>query len=235
MLLGRFSSQRHEIYLYKLGQTVAKAIRVLLEHRIKTENIILLNLFATPNGVQTVTRQFPDLKILTSEIHPVAPNHFGQKYFGTDWGLETSGCMMTRMKTDRLGPFITTTSRRVNRDNLTAASPSFIDGRWIKRAVWLYRQILHQQLVGVCIEHSSNVALASPCHRDRGKTRFPIRSSDCHSHCSYQLIVISLPRSSEIFAIVSIISMNCGNRALRCTCYLISLFWLLYIILYTFC
>ena len=66
------------------GQTVAKAIRVLLEHRIKTENIILLNLFATPNGVQTVTRQFPDLKILTSEIHPVAPNHFGQKYFGTD-------------------------------------------------------------------------------------------------------------------------------------------------------
>ena len=63
---------------------MAKAIRVLLEHRIKTDNIILLNLFATPNGVQTVTRQFPDLKILTSEIHPVAPNHFGQKYFGTD-------------------------------------------------------------------------------------------------------------------------------------------------------
>lgn len=25
------------------------------------------------------------MKILTSEIHPVAPNHFGQKYFGTDW------------------------------------------------------------------------------------------------------------------------------------------------------
>ena len=24
------------------------------------------------------------MKILTSEIHPVAPNHFGQKYFGTD-------------------------------------------------------------------------------------------------------------------------------------------------------
>lgn len=24
------------------------------------------------------------MKILTSELHPVAPNHFGQKYFGTD-------------------------------------------------------------------------------------------------------------------------------------------------------
>jgi len=79
--------QRRVLLMYPImstGQTVAKAIRVLLEHRIKTENIILLNLFATPNGVQTVTRQFPDLKILTSEIHPVAPNHFGQKYFGTD-------------------------------------------------------------------------------------------------------------------------------------------------------
>lgn len=25
------------------------------------------------------------MHILTSEVHPVAPNHFGQKYFGTDW------------------------------------------------------------------------------------------------------------------------------------------------------
>lgn len=79
--------QRRVLLMYPImstGQTVAKAIRVLMEHRIKTENIILLNLFATPNGVQTVTKQFPDLKILTSEIHSVAPNHFGQKYFGTD-------------------------------------------------------------------------------------------------------------------------------------------------------
>jgi hypothetical protein len=25
------------------------------------------------------------MKILTSELNAVAPNHFGQKYFGTDW------------------------------------------------------------------------------------------------------------------------------------------------------
>lgn len=29
--------------------------------------------------------KFPDMSVLTSEIHPVAPNHFGQKYFGTEW------------------------------------------------------------------------------------------------------------------------------------------------------
>ena len=39
-------------------------------------------------GLKSVTEAYPSLKILTSEIHPVAPNHFGQKYFGTE--LESS-------------------------------------------------------------------------------------------------------------------------------------------------
>ena len=34
-------------------------------------------------AAKTVIDKFPELTILTSEIHPVAPNHFGQKYFGT--------------------------------------------------------------------------------------------------------------------------------------------------------
>ena len=33
---------------------------------------------------EKVLQQFPGLRILTSEIHPIAPTHFGQKYFGTD-------------------------------------------------------------------------------------------------------------------------------------------------------
>lgn len=85
------------------GNTVIQSVKVLKEHGVKEECIILSNLFCTPAAVQTVMKSFPkvkiqqishqitltvrvslQLKILTSEVHPVAPNHFGQKYFGTD-------------------------------------------------------------------------------------------------------------------------------------------------------
>ena len=35
-------------------------------------------------GLQSVNSQFPGVHILTSEIHHVAPNDFGQRYFGTE-------------------------------------------------------------------------------------------------------------------------------------------------------
>ncbi|GLH13801.1 Uracil phosphoribosyltransferase [Gryllus bimaculatus] len=66
------------------GNTVIKAVAVLKEHHVLEENIILSNLFCTPFAAQMVTTTFPQMKILTSEVHPVAPNLFGQKYFGTD-------------------------------------------------------------------------------------------------------------------------------------------------------
>jgi len=66
------------------GNTVAKSMRVLKEHSVKEENVVLLNLFCTPQAAKTVTDAFPKMQILTSEVHAVAPNHFGQKYFGTD-------------------------------------------------------------------------------------------------------------------------------------------------------
>uniref|UniRef100_A0A182WLH2 Phosphoribosyltransferase domain-containing protein n=1 Tax=Anopheles minimus TaxID=112268 RepID=A0A182WLH2_9DIPT len=50
----------------------------------RQNSIILSNLFCTPIAARMVVTAFPDLKILTSELHPIAPNHFGQKYFGTD-------------------------------------------------------------------------------------------------------------------------------------------------------
>lgn len=93
-----------------------KAVKILKEHGVLEENIIVLNLFCTPHGksmflklrdrfsttwqyrvyrllrtpcfsfvaARCVISTFPEMTILTSEIHPVAPNHFGQKYFGTD-------------------------------------------------------------------------------------------------------------------------------------------------------
>ncbi|CAL8103966.1 unnamed protein product [Orchesella dallaii] len=66
------------------GNTVIKSVNVLKEHLVQEENIILANLFCTPTAVRTVLSTFPNMKILTSEVHPIAPNHFGQRYFGTD-------------------------------------------------------------------------------------------------------------------------------------------------------
>lgn len=66
------------------GNTVITAIAVLKEHNVREENIILSNLFCTPFAAKSLTTAFPKMTILTSELHPVAPNHFGQKYFGTD-------------------------------------------------------------------------------------------------------------------------------------------------------
>ncbi|XP_017785233.1 PREDICTED: uracil phosphoribosyltransferase homolog [Nicrophorus vespilloides] len=80
-------AKRQVLLMYPImstGNTVTQAVKVLKEHGVKEDCIILSNLFCTPAAVQIVTDSFPKMKILTSEVHPVAPNHFGQKYFGTD-------------------------------------------------------------------------------------------------------------------------------------------------------
>ncbi|CAL4129349.1 unnamed protein product, partial [Meganyctiphanes norvegica] len=80
-------SQRKVLLMYPImssGNTVIKAVNVLQEHAVEEENIILLNLFATPSSARSISTAFPKMQILTTEVHPVAPNHFGQKYFGTD-------------------------------------------------------------------------------------------------------------------------------------------------------
>lgn len=66
------------------GNTMIKAVKVLKEHGVHEDNIIVLNLFCTPHAANSVITTFPAMRILTSEVHPIAPNHFGQKYFGTD-------------------------------------------------------------------------------------------------------------------------------------------------------
>lgn len=66
-----------------------QAVNVLKEHGVKESSIILSNLFCTPQASKTVVAAFPDMTILTSELHPIAPNHFGQRYFGTDWTHNT--------------------------------------------------------------------------------------------------------------------------------------------------
>ncbi|XP_066517674.1 uracil phosphoribosyltransferase homolog isoform X2 [Hoplias malabaricus] len=35
-------------------------------------------------SARSIIQEFPEITILTTEVHPVAPTHFGQRYFGTD-------------------------------------------------------------------------------------------------------------------------------------------------------
>ncbi|XP_019486337.1 PREDICTED: uracil phosphoribosyltransferase homolog isoform X2 [Hipposideros armiger] len=66
------------------GNTVIEAVKVLIEHGVQPSVIIVLSLFSTPHGAKSIIQEFPEITILTTELHPVAPTHFGQKYFGTD-------------------------------------------------------------------------------------------------------------------------------------------------------
>ena len=49
----------------------------------------ILKLCSVPQGAKSIIQEFPDITILTTEVHPVAPTHFGQRYFGTDWPLNS--------------------------------------------------------------------------------------------------------------------------------------------------
>ncbi|KAG8384887.1 hypothetical protein BUALT_Bualt04G0165000 [Buddleja alternifolia] len=74
------------------GNSAIKAISVLLSKGVPESNIIFLNLIAAPEGIHTVCKKFPRLKIVTSEIDTalnkdmsVIPGmgEFGDRYFGT--------------------------------------------------------------------------------------------------------------------------------------------------------
>nr|CAG4645674.1 EOG090X09VM [Lynceus sp. MCZ IZ 141354] len=80
-------AQRKVLLMYPImstGNTVCKAVSVLKDYSVVEENIILVNLFCTPQAMDNIVSTYPQMKVLTSELHPIAPNHFGQKYFGTD-------------------------------------------------------------------------------------------------------------------------------------------------------
>ena len=65
------------------GSTVTEAIEVLKNHGVDPSRVILLTLFASPNGVDVLSERYPSLRILTTEISSTLPTHFSTKYFGT--------------------------------------------------------------------------------------------------------------------------------------------------------
>lgn len=79
--------ERKVLLLYPImssGNKVCRAMQVLKDHRVPEEHVMLINLFCTPSAAKRIVTQFPRLNILTTEVHEVTPNHFGEKYFGTD-------------------------------------------------------------------------------------------------------------------------------------------------------
>ncbi|XP_068147009.1 uridine-cytidine kinase-like 1 isoform X1 [Drosophila tropicalis] len=75
------------------GAAAMMAIRVLLDHDVPEENIILASLLMAEIGVHSIAYAFPKVKIVTSALDPeinskfyVIPGigNFGDRYFGTE-------------------------------------------------------------------------------------------------------------------------------------------------------
>ncbi|GBC01847.1 hypothetical protein RclHR1_04350023 [Rhizophagus clarus] len=75
------------------GAAALMAIRVLLDHDVPENKIILLNFIATPLSLHVITNAFPKIKICTSMVDPkindetlfIEPGmgNFGDRYYGT--------------------------------------------------------------------------------------------------------------------------------------------------------
>ena len=75
----------HIPHTLETGATVCTALKVLKEHGVDEGNVVLVSLFCTAQGAHTTLAQYPNVTMLTSEVHDCCPAHFGQKYFGSDW------------------------------------------------------------------------------------------------------------------------------------------------------
>ncbi|XP_076943389.1 uridine kinase-like protein 4 [Bidens hawaiensis] len=89
-------SERHVLLLDPIlgtGNSAVEAIKLIVKKGVPEGNIIFLNLISAPQGVNVVCKEFPRIKIVTSEIETglnqefrVVPGmgEFGDRYFGTD-------------------------------------------------------------------------------------------------------------------------------------------------------
>ena len=70
------------------------AIRVLLDHDVQEENILLVSLIMAEAGVHAIAYAYPKVTIITAAVDPniskdfkILPGlgNFGDRYFGTDF------------------------------------------------------------------------------------------------------------------------------------------------------
>jgi uridine kinase len=75
------------------GAAAMMAIRILLDHDVPEENIMLLSLLMAQSGVHSIAYAYPKVKLVTTAVDPeindkfhVMPGigNFGDRYFGTE-------------------------------------------------------------------------------------------------------------------------------------------------------
>jgi len=75
------------------GAASMMAIRILLDHDVPEENIMLLSLLMAESGVHSIAYAFPKVKLVTTAVDPglspewhITPGigNFGDRFFGTD-------------------------------------------------------------------------------------------------------------------------------------------------------
>lgn len=75
-----------------LGSAI-HAVQVLLEHGVKEENIIFVNLIACYEGAENFYSKYPKVRVVTAVVDPILNENkyiepgcgdFGDRYFGTD-------------------------------------------------------------------------------------------------------------------------------------------------------
>jgi len=76
------------------GAAALMAIRILLDHDVKEENIMFVSLIMAKPGVHSIAHAFPKVKIVTTAVDPetnesyhIIPGigNFGNRYFGTEF------------------------------------------------------------------------------------------------------------------------------------------------------
>ena len=81
------------------GATALMAIRVLLDHNVKEENIFFLTLLATSTGIHNIAYAYPNVKIITTSDEDRVNDHyfilpgvgnFGDRYYGTENEIDDS-------------------------------------------------------------------------------------------------------------------------------------------------
>lgn len=82
------------------GAAAMMAIRILLDHDVPEENIIIASLIMAESGIHSIAYAFPNVKIVTSAVDPeinenfyVIPGigNFGDRYFGTEPTITITG------------------------------------------------------------------------------------------------------------------------------------------------
>jgi len=88
-------ADRHVLLLDPMlatGGSAVKAIDVLVEHGVKPERVLFLNLLCAPEGIQRVLEAYPQVRLVTAEVDEgldekkyIKPGlgDFGCLYFGT--------------------------------------------------------------------------------------------------------------------------------------------------------